>query len=130
MPGRSICSGFGKRVDPIDKKTVKMHWGIDIGAPRGTLIYASADGVVSWTGWNGGYGWTVDIDHGFGFKTRYAHCQTMLVKEGNVVRRGQAIATVGSTGRSISPHLHYEVEVSGMKVNPKHYINHSSVVFD
>ena len=129
VPGRRICSGYGYRVDPIDKK-VRMHWGIDIGAPRGTTILATADGVVSFTGWVSGYGWTVVVDHGFGFKTAYAHCQRILVKNRELVKRGQAIAQVGSTGRSISPHLHYEVRVSGMKIDPYKYINTSSVIFD
>lgn len=130
VPGRRIGSGFGYRVDPIDKKTIRMHWGVDIGAPRGTLIYASADGVISDVGWHHGYGLTIEIDHGFGFKTRYAHCKTTLVKKGTYVKRGQVIATVGNTGRSTCPHLHYEVHVSGVKVNPRNYIDFSDIIFD
>jgi murein DD-endopeptidase MepM/ murein hydrolase activator NlpD len=130
LPGRPLGSGFGYRVDPIDKKTIRMHYGVDIGASRGTHILASADGVVSFTGWNTGYGLTVDIDHGFGFRSRYAHCNSILVKKGDFVKRGQIIAKVGSTGRAIAPHLHYEVHVSGVKLNPKPYIDLSSVVFD
>ena len=129
LPGCKICSGYGYRVDPIDRK-VRMHWGFDIGASRGTKIYATADGVVSSAGWVNGYGVTVVIDHGFGFKTAYAHCQRILVKQNELVKRGQAIARVGSSGRSISPHLHYEVRVSGIKINPHKYINASSVIFD
>ena len=129
VPGRRICSGYGYRVDPITRK-VRMHWGVDIGAPRGTEILATADGVVSYVGWVGGYGWTVIVDHGFGFKTAYAHCQRILVKHRELVKRGQAIARVGSTGRSISPHLHYEVRVSGMKIDPYKYINTSSIIID
>jgi hypothetical protein len=130
VPGGRFCSGFGKRIDPIDKKTIRMHWGIDIGTRRGKPIYVTADGVVSFTGWVKGYGWTVDIDHGFGFRTRYAHCNRILVEKGDAVERGQVIATVGSSGRSISPHLHYEVHVSGVKVNPANYINLSNVILD
>ncbi len=130
VPGRRLGSGFGYRVDPISKKSIRMHWGLDIGAPRGTNILATADGVVSYIGWNGGYGHTLDIDHGFGFRTRYAHCQRILVKKGDFVKRGQVIAKVGNTGRSIAPHLHYEVHVSGVKVNPKPYIDLSSVVIN
>lgn len=130
VPGRRIGSGFGYRVDPINKKSIRMHWGVDIGAPRGTPIHVSADGIVSYIGWNRGYGLTVDVDHGFGFKTRYAHCQKVLVKLGTLVKRGQIIATVGNTGRSTCPHLHYEVRVSGVKVNPANYINFSNVVLD
>ena len=129
LPGHRICSGYGYRVDPIDRK-VRMHWGIDIGAPRGTKIYATADGVVSHTGWMHGYGWTVIVDHGFGFKTVYAHCQKILVRQNDLVKRGQVLARVGSTGRSISPHLHYEVRVSGMKINPYRYINSTTAIFD
>ncbi len=129
LPGRRICSGYGYRTDPIDRK-IRMHYGIDIGAPRGTGILATADGVVSFTGWVNGYGWTVIIDHGFGFKTAYAHCQQILVKPRELIKRGQVIARVGSTGRSISPHLHYEVRVSGMKINPAKYLNNSDIIFD
>ncbi len=130
VPGRSFGSGYGYRVDPIDKRTIKMHWGLDIGAPCGTKIFATADGVISQIGWHGGYGLTVDIDHGYGFKTRYGHCQRIYVKKGDFVKRGQVIATIGNTGRSIAPHLHYEVHVSGVRINPKPYIDLSNVVFD
>ncbi|UCF70778.1 MAG: M23 family metallopeptidase [candidate division WOR-3 bacterium] len=129
LSGCRICSGYGYRVDPIDRK-VRMHWGLDIGAPRGTKIYSTADGVVSSAGWVNGYGLTVVVDHGFGFKTAYAHCKTILVRRNERIKRGQAIARVGSSGRSISPHLHYEVRVSGVKINPYKYINTSSVIFD
>lgn len=130
VPGRPLGSGFGYRVDPIDRKTIRMHWGLDIGAPRGTTIRATAGGVIADIGWHRGYGITVDIDHGFGFSTRYGHCQRVFVKEGDVVERGQVIATVGNTGRSIAPHLHYEVQVSGTKVDPEPYIDLSDVVVD
>ncbi len=129
VPGRPLGSGFGYRVDPFTKG-IKMHWGVDIGAPRGTKIHVTADGVVTSASWNGGYGLTVEIDHGFGFRTRYGHCQNVYVKKGDVVKRGQVIAAVGNTGRSIAPHVHYEVQVSGVKVNPRPYINVSNVVFD
>lgn len=129
VPGRPLGSGFGYRVDPITKK-IKMHWGVDIGAPRGTNIHVTADGVVSSASWHSGYGLTVEVNHGFGYKTRYGHCQRILVKKGDVVKRGQVIAAVGNTGRSIAPHLHYEVHVSGVKVNPRSYIDVSNVVFD
>jgi murein DD-endopeptidase MepM/ murein hydrolase activator NlpD len=129
VPNRPLGSGFGYRVDPITKR-IKMHWGVDIGAPRGSDIHVTADGVVSSASWHSGYGLTVEINHGFGYKTRYGHCQRILVKKGDVVKRGQVIATVGNTGRSIAPHLHYEVHVSGVKVNPRPYIDVSNVVFD
>lgn len=129
LPGRRISSGFGYRVDPIDRK-IRMHTGVDIGAPRGTSVHVTADGIVRSAGWVGGYGLTAIIDHGFGFETAYAHCQQILVKPGEFVKRGQVIARVGSTGRSISPHLHYEVRVSGIKINPNKYISTASVIFD
>jgi murein DD-endopeptidase MepM/ murein hydrolase activator NlpD len=129
VPGRPLGSGFGYRVDPITKN-IKMHWGVDIGAPRGTKIHVTADGVVASASWNSGYGLTVEIDHGYGFRTRYCHCQAVHVKRGDVVKRGQVIADVGNTGRSIAPHVHYEVQVSGVKVNPRPYIDVSNVVFD
>jgi len=130
VPGRRLGSGFGYRVDPIDKRTIRMHWGVDIGAPRGTAIYATADGVVSYTGWNGGYGLCIDVAHGYGFKTRYAHCNSILAKRSDIVKRGQMIATVGSTGRTTCSHVHYEVMVSGIKVNPIPYIDTSGIIFD
>jgi hypothetical protein len=130
VPGRRLGSGFGYRVDPIDRRTIRMHWGVDIGAPRGTAIYATADGVVSYTGWNGGYGLCIDIAHGYGFKTRYAHCSSILAKRGDIVKRGQKIATVGGTGRTTCSHLHYEVMVSGIKVNPVPYIDTSGIIVD
>lgn len=129
LPGHRIGSGFGYRVDPINK-SIRMHWGVDLGAPVGTPIQASADGVVSYTGWNMGYGLCLDIDHGYGFKSRYAHCHSLLVNAGDLVKRGQVIATVGATGRVTCSHLHYEVHVSGVKVNPAKYIDQSSIVFD
>ncbi len=130
LPGCRLGSGFGYRVDPINKRTIRMHWGVDIGAPRGTPIYATADGVISYTGWNGGYGLCIDVAHGYGFKTRYAHCNSILAKRGDIVKRGQMIATVGSTGRTTCSHLHYEVIVSGIKVNPGPYIDTSGIIFD
>ncbi|MBE0432094.1 M23 family metallopeptidase [candidate division WOR-3 bacterium] len=129
LPGRRISSGFGYRVDPIDRK-VRMHTGVDIGAPRGASVHATADGVVNSASWVSGYGLTVVIDHGFAFETAYAHCQQILVQPGEPVKRGQVIARVGSTGRSISPHLHYEVRVSGIKINPNKYISTADVIFD
>jgi len=130
VPGHQVGSGFGYRVDPINKRTIKMHWGVDIGAPIGTGIHAAADGVISYTGWNSGYGLCVDLDHGYGFKTRYAHCNCILVKVGDLVKRGDVIAEVGATGRVTCSHLHYEVHVSGVKVDPKPYIDMTSVVVD
>jgi murein DD-endopeptidase MepM/ murein hydrolase activator NlpD len=96
----------------------RPHEGIDISAPRGTPIMAAAAGTVTYAGWRPGYGLTVEIDHGYGYKTRYAHCDKILVREGNRVERGARIALVGNTGISVAPHLHYEVIKDGKPVDP------------
>ncbi len=116
-----LASGFGIRIHPI-YKVRKMHTGIDFAAPIGTPIYASADGLVanvdiSFTG----YGKKIEIDHGFGYRTRYAHMHAFAVRNGQHVKRGQLIGYVGDTGLSTSPHLHYEVFINGAHVNPIHY---------
>lgn len=116
-----IGSGFGMRRDPITGK-YRMHEGQDIRAKKGTPIYATANGTVIFAGRKAGYGLTVDIDHGYGIQTRYAHCSLLKVKKGDSVIRGQEIALVGSTGRSTGAHLHYEIRVGVNKVNPLKYI--------
>jgi phosphotransferase system IIA component len=114
-------SSFGMRVHPILQK-MKMHEGIDLTAPRGTKIFATADGVVLQAGYtDGGYGNKIIIDHGFGYRTLYGHCYKINVKPGQKVKRGDVIGLVGSTGLSTCPHLHYEVHVNGKKVNPINY---------
>ncbi|WP_315443923.1 M23 family metallopeptidase [uncultured Selenomonas sp.] len=100
----------------------EFHQGVDIAAEIGTPIVATADGVVTAAGWNGGYGNMVDVDHGGGIVTRYGHASAVAVTVGQQVRRGQTIAYVGSTGRSTGPHLHYEVRVNGQPVNPAGYL--------
>jgi len=112
-----IVSGFGYRVHPIFRR-VKFHYGIDISAPSGTPIHAAADGVVVFAGWRRAYGNTVIVDHGNGLATLYAHCSRVLVSEGEVVKQGQVIALVGSTGLSTGPHLHFEVRRYGEPINP------------
>ncbi len=114
-------SAFGMRMHPI-LKLRKMHEGIDLTAPRGTPIFATADGVVLQASLTtGGYGNKILIDHGFGYRTLYGHCYKINVEKGQKVKRGDIIGTVGSTGLSISPHLHYEVHIHGKKVNPINY---------
>lgn len=116
----SITSGFGRRYHPI-LKTLRAHTGIDIAAPKGTPIYATADGTVSSENPGGGYGVTVVINHGYSYKTLYAHMSKKLVKPGQKVTRGQLIGYVGSTGMSSGSHLHYEVIKNGQPVNPVYY---------
>jgi len=129
LPGNPPGSGYGYRVDPF-VGDIRMHYGVDIGAPLGTTITASGDGVISYAGWNMGLGLDVEIDHGYGFISRYAHCNSILVAVGDTVKRGQVIALVGQTGRAKSPHLHYEIFVSSQHVNPEEYINISDKIFD
>jgi murein DD-endopeptidase MepM/ murein hydrolase activator NlpD len=117
----ALASGFGMRFHPI-YKVKKMHTGIDFAAAIGTPIYATADGVVSALEVNfSGYGKVVMIDHGFGYKTRYAHMHGFAVYQGQKVKRGELIGYVGNTGLSTSPHLHYEVFINGTHVDPIHY---------
>ncbi|MCL1862477.1 MAG: M23 family metallopeptidase, partial [Defluviitaleaceae bacterium] len=119
--GGRITSGFGSRRDPITGRTA-FHEGVDIPAPSGTPIHAAGGGTVSYSGWRGGYGNVVFIDHGSGLQTRYAHNTRNLVTVGQRVERGDVIAYVGSTGRSLSPHLHYEVLRNGNQINPVPFI--------
>lgn len=117
---RQTASGYGTRIDPI-YGTTKFHSGMDFSAPSGTDVYATGDGVVIKSGWETGYGNTIEIDHGFGYMTRYAHLKDYKVKKGQKVVRGEVIGHVGSTGKSTGPHLHYEVHVKGQIVNPINY---------
>jgi murein DD-endopeptidase MepM/ murein hydrolase activator NlpD len=99
-----------------------MHEGVDFPAEAGTPIVASASGKVIAAEWHPAYGKIVEIDHGNGLVSRYAHTSTMAVKEGDLVVRGQRIATVGSTGRSTGPHLHFEVRLNGVPQNPARFL--------
>lgn len=113
-----ISSGFGYRIHPI-YKVLRLHEGIDFTAPRGTEIYATADGVVEFASASAtGYGNELVINHGFGYKTRYAHLSGFKVRKGQKVKRGELVGYVGNTGLSTSPHLHYEVEKDGVKLDP------------
>ncbi|MEY3237226.1 MAG: hypothetical protein RI883_1327 [Bacteroidota bacterium] len=118
---KHMASGYGFRIDPI-YKTRRMHTGMDFTANIGTSVYATGDGVVEElevSGW--GYGRCIVVNHGYGYKTRYAHLSAFKVTQGQKIKRGELIGLVGSTGKSTGPHLHYEVEKGGQKVNPVHY---------
>ena len=114
-------SRFGYRISPFTKRR-EFHKALDISGREGTPILATADGVVTFAGKKGTYGKVIVISHGHGMKTRYAHCQKFLKKRGDKVKRFEPIALMGNTGRSTGPHLHYEVHVNGMPVNPEIYI--------
>ena len=117
---KRLSSGFGVRIDPV-YHTPKMHSGMDFSAIIGTPIYATANGRVQQAGWDSGYGNAVLINHGFGYQTKYAHMSKIKVHAGEMVKRGEVIGYVGSTGKSTAPHLHYEVHVNGHPVNPALY---------
>ncbi|HHT51513.1 MAG TPA: peptidoglycan DD-metalloendopeptidase family protein [Eubacteriaceae bacterium] len=122
VPGHTrITSPYGMRLHPI-QHVYKMHTGIDIGAGRGTPVVASADGVVTYAGYLGGYGYTVIIDIGGGLSTLSAHHSSLKVSAGQSVKRGQTVALVGSTGASTGPHLHFEVRKNGNHTNPIPYL--------
>lgn len=113
----TFTSNFGIRSDPF-RGTAAMHSGVDIPGPVGTPIYATADGVIAHAGRKGGYGNLIEVNHGKGIATRYAHLSKILVAGNTRVTRGQMIGLMGSTGRSTGPHLHYEVRIDGHAVNP------------
>lgn len=118
-------SNFGWRIDPFTGQ-MAMHEGVDFVANAGTPVYASAGGVVDYAGMDSSYGNMVEIDHGNNIVTRYAHASKVLVKVGQVVRRGQEIAEVGTTGRSTGNHLHFEVRYKGVAQNPVRFLQKSS----
>lgn len=116
-----MSSGFGKRVDPF---TGKMAWhsGVDFAGKGGSEVVAVASGVVTYAGKRSGYGQMVEINHGDGYVTRYGHHAKLLVKVGDVVKKGQPIGTMGSSGRSTGPHVHFEVLKNGKPVDPARYV--------
>jgi murein DD-endopeptidase MepM/ murein hydrolase activator NlpD len=115
-------SGFGVRGNPFSGHGGEMHPGMDMAAPTGTPVYATADGIVSRAERAGGYGNLVQLEHGKGLETRYGHLSRILVHDGQRVHRGDLIALVGSTGRSTGSHLHYEVRIDGRAVNPMPFL--------
>ncbi len=118
---KRTASGWGYRIHPI-YKTRKFHYGMDFSAPTGTEVYATGNGTVSQIRREKtGYGNSIEIDHGYGYETKYAHLSAFNVRQGQKVKRGDVIGYVGNSGTSTAPHLHYEVQVKGQKVNPSHY---------
>ncbi|MDR0734439.1 MAG: M23 family metallopeptidase [Elusimicrobiota bacterium] len=116
-----ITSGFGYRLSPFGTYLASYHYGQDFAGKPNSSIVATADGVVRQTGWATGYGQAVLIDHGFGYSTLYGHLADIRVKKGDSVKRGQVIASMGTTGRSTGVHVHYEVWKDGVPVNPRAY---------
>ncbi|MCQ2083282.1 MAG: M23 family metallopeptidase [Bacteroidaceae bacterium] len=120
MDLKRTASGYGYRIDPIYHVT-RFHKGMDFACDTGTPVYATGNGTVRYAKWQSGFGNLIEIDHGFGYVTRYAHLSKILVTKGQKVYRGAEIGRVGSTGKSTGPHLHYEVIVQGNNVNPINY---------
>ncbi len=116
-----LSSYFGTRKSPFTGRTV-MHEGLDIAANTGTAVNVTADGIVARVEYSPTYGNTVVIDHGYGYQTLYAHNSRNLVKVGQRVKRGERIAQVGNTGQSTGPHLHYEVQLNGIPINPRTFL--------
>jgi len=116
-----LSSRFGYRKSPFTGKK-EFHKGLDISARMGSPVVASADGTVSFSGWDRGYGRLVVINHGYGLKSKYAHLKKSLVKKGQYVKRGETIGLIGKSGRTTGPHLHYEVLLNGVPVNPLRYV--------
>lgn len=119
-----MSSGYGMRTHPVLGGR-RGHQGIDLAAPTGTPVYATADGIVSRAEWFSSYGLFISVEHGGEMQTRFAHLSRLAVGEGQRVRKGEVIGYVGSTGRSTGPHLHYEVRIAGASVNPSAYMNES-----
>ena len=118
---KRMASGFGYRTDPFTKKR-RMHKGMDFSASKGTPIYASGSGIVKRADNRApGYGKHIRIDHGFGYVSLYAHLDGYAVKRGKTVKRGDLIGYVGNTGRSVAPHLHYEIFKDGIRINPLNF---------
>lgn len=121
LEGFRLTSDFGLRNHPV-MGGMRMHKGIDLASPVGTPVYATADGVVARADWFSSYGLFIAIEHGGEIETRYGHLSRLNVADGQMVHKGDLIGFVGTTGRSTGPHLHYEVRVDGVAVNPVPYL--------
>lgn len=120
-PDCDLSSGFGYRRSPFTRRW-KFHSGLDLRADRGTPLMAAAPGTVLRAEWNEGYGRMIELDHGYGVTTRYAHNARVFVRAGDTVQRGDIIATIGMTGRTTGPHLHFEVRIDGTPVDPLEFL--------
>ncbi|MCL6268963.1 M23 family metallopeptidase [Sansalvadorimonas sp. 2012CJ34-2] len=130
IAGRPIKKGwmsspFGRRTDPFTGRPA-LHQGVDFAGKEGSDVIAVGSGVVTWSGERSGYGLLVEINHGNGYVTRYAHNKEILVKVGDIVSKGQTVSHMGSSGRSTGPHVHFEVLVNGRQVNPSRYVYRAS----
>ena len=121
IKGGWISSYYGNRIDPFTGKKA-FHRGMDLAGKSGSGVYSVADGIVTWIGERSGYGGLVEVDHGNGYVTRYAHNKTINVKVGDKVNKGQVLALMGSTGRSTGPHVHFEVLRDGKNINPYSFV--------
>lgn len=125
LDGAALTSGFGMRSHPVLGGR-RGHKGVDLGMPTGTPVFATADGVISKAEWFSSYGLYIAIEHGGKIQTRYGHLSRLSVASGQPVKKGDLIGYVGSTGRSTGPHLHYEVRIAGVAVNPIPYMHGSN----
>ena len=125
LPGaasaQKVTSGFGYRNDPMGRG-VRHHSGMDIAARSGTPVYATGDGWVTYAGWLGAYGNLIKLQHPSGYETRFGHLSRIAIMQNQWVRKGQLIGYIGSTGRSTGPHLHYEVRMNGVALNPRGFM--------
>jgi hypothetical protein len=126
VDGVHLTSDFGMRWHPVMGGR-RQHKGVDLAAPAGTPIRAAADGIVSRADWYSSYGLYVSVEHGGNFETRYGHMSRLNVAAGQMIRKGDVIGYVGSTGRSTGPHLHYEVRIAGEAVNPIPYLQNGRI---
>lgn len=117
-----ISSPFGERISPTNRRTTEFHHGIDIANTSGTSVVAAGSGIVTYSGYNGGYGRMIIISHGYGYTSVYAHNSRNLVEVGDHVKQGETIARMGQTGRATGPHLHFEVRVNGEPKDPMNYL--------
>ena len=125
VSGAALTSGYGMRIHPVLGGR-RAHKGVDLAQPTGTPVYATADGVISKAEWFSSYGLFISVEHGGNIQTRYGHLSRLNVAAGQTVHKGDLIGYVGSTGRSTGPHLHYEVRIAGVAVNPVPYMQGSA----